>query len=278
MAKPKKSGGGGGGGGDKRPPLQVGRLGDLMEVGLGFLAGQISSGLVGASIAAGIRSLGGTLFERIYGGKRNQADSVKDDDITKAKKEYRELIQKQTGDDKLAEMAQRWMSRCITIEQSTRVARAKDEAIEKETLKYERDVYSHLLSLSRRGLGETLAKLSPDEDRAFMDWLTMQLDQERRDYILIQKDHINSPAMILGMLAYSNDPVRRFEYLKALLPKLKPGEQFGSLFDAAFEGRWKDHPMVKGGERWMKGIAAERDAARAEEDKNWIQRSKLLRR
>jgi len=290
--------GSGGGGGEKKPSMVLSFIEEMTEVGAGVILGHAASGILGATAIGALRGLKGNLFAQLFGGTRSKGDTAKDDDVSSAKKKYKDLIQASTGDDKLADMAEENLSNKIAIQLSNRPD--KDQVLRQENERYEREVLKHLLSLTKRGLQETLAKLDATDRERFKRWYSLRqiplrddmtttqkaetmalntgrLTDQQRNLISIQKDHINSPETLEEMLNFSEDATERFNFLMDVLPKVTIAEHAGSALEAIVTGRGGQHPLVQSVEQSLKADAAKRiaDLQKERNDPNRKRRNRL---
>lgn len=228
----------------RRPSITTRVLEEASEIGLGVIMGQAASGVV--------RELVRGLFTNVT----DVGAAASKDDIANLEKRYRQLIKDKTGDERLADLAQHYMTDVVSIRANGKTDAEKERDLLQAKKDYEAAVTKYKLEQANLKFEAVLTKLTPLEFNAYMGWLG-ELSEDQRAMVELQKEHIHDPELIRRMLNIM-DRDARYNCFMGMVPKLKLGEHIGSVAEAILAGRGGSHPVIKKLEKSLEDNADER--------------------
>lgn len=282
-----------GGDAPKRPSVVFSFLGEAAEFATGVIAGQMFSSVLRAGAAEAFKALKGKLFGQLFTGIKvpdkapDGTDIADSAGIETAKEKLKGLLKDASGDEKLAGIAEDYVTAVVAIQLSSRPD--KTEAINNEKTKYKAAVNEYLLGKSKQSLQNFMAELSDLDTRGgrvtpagrpvsyrrdFMQWLHRDHADPAR-YCAGQTPQDHFCAHHHGHAGLHDQAVERFDYLTFALGEPSLTEQGGELFDAALNGRLEQHPTVQKLETWSSSNAADRQELAEMEARCFANRRKV---
>lgn len=284
-----------GGDAPKKASVAYSFLGEAAEFATGVIAGQMFSSVLRAGATEAFKALKGKLFGKMFMGLKGTGkapdgtDVVDSGGIETAKDMLKGLLKDASGDEKLAGMAEDYVTAVVGIQLSSRPD--KTEAINNEKTKYKAAVNEYLLGKSKQSLQNFMAELSdldkkggravpagrPVSYRAdFMQWLNNDLTPTQHDIVMARRHKITSARIITDMLDLDpSNAVERFEYLTFALGEPSLTEQGEELANAVLNGRLEQHPIVQKLEAWSSSNAADRGELTEMETRCYVNRRKV---
>lgn len=152
--------GSGGGGDDSKKSVAIGFLQEAAEFATGVMAGSALHSIMRAGASGALRGLKSNLFESLFGRDRSKDEKAKAEELTGTPGKLLRSITNASGDAKLGQLAQDYMSSVIAIQSSGRNETDKAKAIEEAKAKLKASVNEHLLAKSKSSLQNLMAELS----------------------------------------------------------------------------------------------------------------------
>ncbi len=272
MAKRGSPGGSGGGTDEsKKQSFLLGSLAEIAEVAAGMVTANAFHNVMRAGASGALASLKGKFFEKLFPTKRPEDKTAKATagDIEDALKGVKSNVMAASGDAKLGQLAQDYMSSVIAIQSSGRNEADKAKAIEEAKSKLKASVNEHLLAKSKQSLQNLMAELSDvdNDDSAvakkkfkettdperpntyredFFKWLQQELTPAQRQLVMARRSKISSIRVITDMLDYSGNSQDRLSYFQFALGQPEVKELAGEIAQAAVTGTLSEHPFIQG--------------------------------
>lgn len=253
--------GSGGGGDDSKKSVAIGFLQEAAEFATGVMAGSALHSIMRAGASGALRGLKSNLFESLFGRDRSKDEKAKAEELTGTPGKLLRSITNASGDAKLGQLAQDYMSSVIAIQSSGRNETDKAKAIEEAKSKLKASVNEHLLAKSKSSLQNLMAELS-DQDMAggrtppsgrpasyradFFQWLQQELTPAQRQLVMARRGKIASIRVITDMLDYSGNSQDRFRYFQFAIGQPEVKELAGEIAQAAVTGTLSEHPFIQG--------------------------------